>query len=256
MSRYSIAFPQLFGEEQTFGLAALPDRAFAGLCSRRLPQFSQGRRTILATNTTVAIRTSLITDPAAATAAASHLARIGLRAVVGGHVAAVVGIGTVAVQSGITAAIAGEIQCAAVDGEAAVGVHTVTGGYDSKCTSVDDDKAVGVGGKGILGPSTEAGAVGPAGSVEAVVVGGDIKDTVLDGDRQPLNAFIAVRDGEGAALDGEGVVTVDCVIPAAQGKLSGGNDHFSAGVETVIRAVDMKRAAVDGIGTLLSLINI
>lgn len=104
-----------------------------------------------------------------------------------GNIAAVVGIGTVTINSGVSAAVAGESQCTAVDGKTAVGVHAVTGGYDGKCTAVNHNKAVGAGGKCVLlsgAKSAKARAVCPTAGVEAVVIGCNIKHTVLNGDRQ------------------------------------------------------------------------
>ena len=97
-------------------LAILSHRVCAELCPRCLPQFSRGCGTILTTNTTAAICTGLIAHSAAA---AAHLAGVGLRAIVGGNIAAVVGIGAVTINSGVSVAVAGESQCTAVDGKTA-----------------------------------------------------------------------------------------------------------------------------------------
>ena len=51
-------------------------------------------------------------------------------------------------------------------------------------------------------------------------------------------------------MNGEGVIAVDGIISAAQGKLSRGNRHFSSRMKAVICAVDGESAAVDGIGVL------
>ena len=116
--------------------------------------------------------TGLLTVRPLSAHTASHLARIALGAIIGGNVASVVGIGTVAVQRGVSRAIASEGQRTAVEGQVPVGVDAVTGRGYGKCAAIDDDKTVGVGGEGILGPSAEAakaGAVRPAGGVEAVI---------------------------------------------------------------------------------------
>ena len=74
--------------------------------------------------------------------ATAHGPGIFLRAVVGGHGAPIVGIGAVGIQSGVAAAVAGEIQGAAIRSGR---------------------------GKLILLPHPKAGAVGPAGGVEPIL---------------------------------------------------------------------------------------
>lgn len=93
--------------------------------------------------------------------AAAHLARIAFRTVVGGDIAAVIGVGAVAVQRRVPAAVAGQVQGAAVDGQIAVGIHTVPRGHNRNRTAVDEDKTVGAVIKGIRLPSAETGAVRP-----------------------------------------------------------------------------------------------
>lgn len=120
---------------------------------RRLRRWCTGRRSLrhlpcLTGDSHVALATSAGFSRTTHTAA--HLTGIILRAVVGGHVAAVVGISSITVQCGIAAAIAGEIHRSAIDGQAAVGVDAVTGGHNNKVATIDDDKAVGVDGKLIL----------------------------------------------------------------------------------------------------------
>ena len=82
--------------------------------------------------------------------AAAHLARITFRTVVGGDIAAVIGVGAVAVQRRIPVAVAGQVQGAAVDG----------------------DKTVGAVGKSIRLPSAKPGTVRTTGGVETVVIRG------------------------------------------------------------------------------------
>ena len=79
-------------------------------------------------------------------ASAAHLAGILLGTVVGGHVTAVVGVGAVAVQGGVSAAVAGEVQGTAVDGQVSVGVYAVSCGHNGEESSIDENEAAGVGG--------------------------------------------------------------------------------------------------------------
>ena len=164
--------------------------------------------------------------PCPAASAAAHLAGILLGTVVGGHVTAVVGVSAVAVQGGVSAAIAGEIQGAAVDGQGSVGVYAVSCGHNGEEPSVDENEAVGVGGKGVLllsGKACEAGTVCSAGGIEAIITGDNVKGTVLDGNGQAFDAFIAVGDGKTSASDGKGGIAVDRIIPAAESECPGGN---------------------------------
>ena len=97
----------------------------------------------------------------------AHLTGIVFRAVVGGEGTAVVGVGAVAVQRGISVAVAGKINGAAVDGQSAAGVDAVTGGYNHKFSAVYHNETVGAPPETLLSghSSSKAGAVRSAGGV-------------------------------------------------------------------------------------------
>ena len=78
-------------------------------------------------------------------AEAAHFTAPIFRTVIGGHVSAIVGIGSVGVDGSVAIAITGQIQCAAVDGQITIGVNAVTVGYNGEFSAVDHDPAVLIG---------------------------------------------------------------------------------------------------------------
>lgn len=106
--------------------------------------------------------------------AAAHGPGIFLRTIVGGHCAPIVGVGAVGIQSGVAAAVAGEIQGAAIDGQVCFGINAVSLRSDGESTAVDQNKTVRGSGRGkpILLTHSKAGTVGPTGGIEPIALGG------------------------------------------------------------------------------------
>ena len=73
---------------------------------------------------------------------AAHGPGVFLRTIVGGHGAPIVGVGAIGIQSGVAAAVAGEIQGSTIDGQVAVGINAVSLRGDSESTAVDQNKTV------------------------------------------------------------------------------------------------------------------
>ena len=74
--------------------------------------------------------------------AAAHGPGVFLRTIVGGHGAPIVGVGAVGIQSGVAAAVAGEIQGSAIDGQVCFGINAVSLRGDRESTAVDQNKTV------------------------------------------------------------------------------------------------------------------
>lgn len=75
---------------------------------------------------------------------------------------------------------------------------------------------------------------------------GDGVSVDLNGDRHALDAFIAVGNGEGAVVNGKGIITENGIIPTTEGKGSGDDAHCPSSMEAVIDVVNGEGAAVDG----------
>ncbi len=158
----------------------------------------------------------------------------------------IVGIGAVGIQSGVAAAVAGEIQGAAIDGQVAVGINTVSLRGDGESTAVDQNKAVRRSGRGklILLPHPKAGAVGPAGGVEPIVLGGDTEGAAVNGDGQTFQALIAIGNGEVSILDQKIAVGMDGVVTALQLEGSRCDGNVPTGVNGIIGGIGGKGAAI------------